>query len=476
MTLNAHHQALLEARGLDVELAERFGWSSSTKGRDWIEIPYIQDGRRVNTKFRTLGATKRFSQDPNGTKTYWNVDILADETLKNQPLIVTEGEMDALVAIQCGFVRAVSVPDGAPPEAVGAYDAGAKYSYVRDTKARLAGCKEIILAVDGDRTGVNLLNDLALRFGKARCKWLEYPEGCKDLNDILMKYGPSTVVEVIQRAKWIRVEGLFRMSEMPPINPAVPYSTGIAGMDKHWKIRLGDFTVLSGVPGHGKSSFANEVMSRMADAYGWRTAVAAFETNPQIDHRRMLRTFYNRKPAKFQDAAEIDAADQWIDEHFLFCMPNEDEDCTLAWLLEKAEACAAQYGAQMLIVDPFNEMDHDRPQDMSLVEYTGFAIKQFKKLARRMNMHVLVVAHPTKLARDKEGKTPIPSLYDIADAAHWANKPDAGIIIHRTDQTRTLIRIQKTRYHDEIGEPGDLQAMFLRDQARFEIIDPAALI
>lgn len=473
MGLNRRHQELLEARGLDVELLERLGVSSSDRGSDWISIPYWEAGRQVNVKYRTVAGEKDFRQEQGAKKCFWNCDVITDATLTELPLIVTEGEFDAIAAIQAGFPRTVSVPDGAPAEAQGAEDKGAKYSYVADARAALKDVREIILATDNDGPGVNLLNDLAVRLGKHRCKWVRYPVGCKDLNEALIRYGERGVVESINRAQWMKVAGVYRMSELPPVPQPPALSTGMAGMDKHYRVRLGDFVVVTGIPSHGKTSFVNEIMGRMAAQRAWGIAVASFEQKPQIDHRRNLRTFFSRKLVIHQRPEEIDAADKWIDEHFSFIVPDEDDDVTLAWVLERAAAAVVQNDAKMVVIDPWNEMDHIRPPDMSLTEYTGYAIKQFRKFAAKYQVHVIVVAHPTKLRPEKPGNPlPIPTLYDISDSAHWFNKADVGIIIHRRDEDRTLIRIQKSRYHDQIGVPGDLEAMFLRDQGRYEILLP----
>jgi twinkle protein len=469
--LNDRHSELLMARGLDVELLEQLGVSSSDRGGDWIEIPYLECGKRVNTKFRTIAGEKKFNQETGGRKCFWNIDVLADTTLEVQPLIITEGEFDAIVAMQCGKQRVISVPDGAPAEAQGAEDTGVKYSYVSDARPLLRDVKEIILATDDDGPGINLLNDLAIRLGKHRCKWLRYPAGCKDLNEVLQKHGQAEVIRVLDAAQWTKVGGVYRMSELPPVSRPPALKIGIAELDKHYKIRPGDFVVVTGVPSHGKTSFVNEIAARMASPpHNWSIAVASFEQNPQVDHRRNLRTFFNKKLEVWQSAEELARADAWIDQRFAFIVPDEDDDATLDWLLERAEAAIVQYGCRMMIADPWNEMDHLRPPDMSLTEYTGFAIKQFRKLARKYQVHVIVVAHPTKLRPEKAGeRMPVPTLYDISDSAHWFNKADVGIIVHRTDEIHTLIRIQKTRYHDAIGVPGDLEARYLRESARFEV-------
>lgn len=465
--LNERLSALLEARGLDVEICAALGFAGSSMfGADTLAIPYLENGLVVNHKYRTLGGDKKFAQDKDARKIFWNQDCLTDPTLEGLPVIVTEGELDAVAAIQAGFARVISVPDGAPASAQGEDDSGKKYSYLLDALKLLAGCREIILAVDSDGPGVNLLNDLAIRLGKARCKWVKYPEECKDLGDALRLFGVKGVVASINRAQWMRVDGVFKMSELPPMPTIDGLDCGIPGLGKHFRLRPGDFSVVTGIPSFGKSSFVNVVATRMAELYGWHTSFASFEQKPQIDHKRALRTLFAGYRVVDCSPQLLADADAWIDDYFSFIVPSEDDDVTLEWALERCAAAVVQHGARLVVLDPWNEMDHVRPPDMSITEYTGFAIKQFKKFASKYQAHVMVVAHPAKLKRE-DGKTPVPSLYDISDSAHWYNKADLGIIIHRVDADDTLLRVQKSRYHDQLGEPGDLHVSYNRRTGRY---------
>ena len=167
--LTERHLALLEARGLDAELCLNLGLESSgQRGPSWIEIPYLLAGERVNTKYRTIIGDKQFSQDEGGKCVFWNADVIADPGLAHLPLIITEGEFDAIAAIQAGFDRTVSVPNGAPANPIGETTSG-KYAYLEAAPAALRDIKEIILATDGDTPGIALRDDLALRLGRARC-------------------------------------------------------------------------------------------------------------------------------------------------------------------------------------------------------------------------------------------------------------------------------------------------------------------
>jgi twinkle protein len=205
--------------------------------------------------------------------------------------------------------------------------------------------------------------------------------------------------------------------------------------------------------------------------YDWHSTFASFEQMPQGDHRRALRTFFNKRRVIHQAAEQIVAADEWIDRRFAFIVPSEDDDVTLEWTLERCATAAIRYGSRIVVIDPWNEMDHVRPPDMSLTEYTGFAIKQFRKFARKYRVHLIVCAHPVKQRKTEEGVFAPPTLYDISDSAHWYNKADVGIVVHRVDAVRTMIRVAKSRYHDDIGVPGEITGTFNPEMARYTILE-----
>lgn len=452
----------LTARRLCPETAQRYGVSASS-GR--INIGYKRDGEIVKNKYRGI-ADKSFFQDP-GVQFFWNIDVLKDDTLKSEPLIITEGEFDALSAIQSGFPRAISVPNGAP-----AQKETATLGYLDEVETALKEIPEIILAVDSDEAGENLLHDLSIRLGKGRCKWVKYPKGCKDLNDALKAYGEKGVQESLRRAQWIAVDGLYRMCELPPYAYRRPYNIGIPGIDLN--IRMGDFSVVTGIPGHGKTTFVNDMMCRIAAAHKFKVVVASFEQHPQTDMRRNLRTWHTGKFERNMYDEEKEIADKWIDDTFVFLVPGDDDDVTLEWTLERMAVAAIRHQAKIFIIDPWNEMDHTRPKEMSLTEYTGFAIKQFKKFAKKYNVHVMIVAHPAKMSRGKDGAYPVPTLYDISDSAHWYNKVDVGIVVYRGDDG-DMVRIAKSKYHTEIGKPGDFDVKFSADTGRYMVVDNSVL-
>ncbi len=479
----------LEARGLDVELASKMGFDSVRRdGDDVLIIPFMRDGRIVRRKYRRFGEAaaidgRKWTADKGAERIVWNEDCLRDPALMGQPLIITEGELDALAAIQCGFSRTISVPDGAPPPGERSEEElhrSAKFAWVEGLRPLLTreAVPEIIIASDGDECGAAMLHDLSVLLGRFRCKFLVYPkvrdpeerdrERLKDLNEVLADYGPKGVVETIQRAAWVKVDGVFSMSQLPPLPEARIYDIGFPLLSDHYKLRLGDFVVMTGIPGYGKTTVANDIVCRVIDRYGLKAAWASFEQAPQRDHRRNLRAWYLGAHADLTWPTGQDTADQWIEHNHVFIVPSEDEDVTLDWMLDRMEVAVVQHGCQIVVIDPWNEMDHLREPSETITEYVGRSIKALKRFAKKFQVHLIVTAHPTKSTKDAEGKYRMPNLYDISDSAHWNNKCDLGVIVHRLTRDTTLVKVQKSRYHDQIGRPGEVAMAYNYDARRFE--------
>src|SRR5262249_9416209 len=132
-----------------------------------------------------------------------------------QPLIITEGEVDALTAIDCSFPFTVSVPDGAPPPRQDQLDDDqrndhtGKYEYLWNARELLKRVQRFIIATDDDPPGQQLAADIVQRLTAARCFKVDYPADCKDLNEVRMKYGADAVVFMLNNARPYPVRGVY---------------------------------------------------------------------------------------------------------------------------------------------------------------------------------------------------------------------------------------------------------------------------
>src|SRR4249919_3803762 len=143
-TIDPKHGEWLEARGISPELAAKFGLHTTiqsfpTEDDRWekaaaLSVPFVEDGQVVNHKHRRT-SNKQSKMDKGARMVFCNKDAL--KAHQDQPLIITEGEWDMLVAIQCGFPRTVSVPNGAPEKPTQDLGEAKRYQFLWDARDTL---------------------------------------------------------------------------------------------------------------------------------------------------------------------------------------------------------------------------------------------------------------------------------------------------------------------------------------------------
>lgn len=240
-----------------------------------------------------------------------------------------------------------------------------------------------------------------------------------------------------------QVETLYKTGLQPGESP------GWASIRQLWTLRPGEWTLVTGIPAHGKSGFVDAVMVNLARYSRWTWAVWSGENLPHELHVANLLEQYTGKP--FNDgyfprmtASEMSTALSFIDEHFVFLAPPEDEE-TPARLLAATEKAMEERRIHGLLLDPWNELTHNYTNDTE-TEYISRELKRIRRFASRHSIHVIIVAHPKKLQKES-GKYPIPTPYDVSSSAHWRNKADCALCVWRDENMpgETTIFVQKIR-------------------------------
>jgi twinkle protein len=482
-----------EKRGISAETAARYNVYTGSKSDfdgavipnprgNILVFPYVDHGVDVGEKYRLH--PKQFWQRTGGKKTFWNADVLDDPALHDgrAALVITEGEIDALTAIDCGYPFAASVPDGAPPVPDGKRpddlepvtptdDQSGKFEYMWNNRERLKKIKRFIIAADADAPGQRLAAEIVRRLSAAKCSFVLYPDGCKDLNDVRQRLGSSKVMEIINSAQPYPVRGLYRLSEYPGALELQTFPCGWDGWTHILRLFLGEFLVVSGVPSHGKTVWVLNLVANLATLHGWPVAICSPEmpTVPVIRDR--FRRFYIGHKPVLSEPDLIARADDWIERNFVFLDTDptgtgeSDENFDLEWIIERATDAVLRDGIRALVIDPWNEIEHARGKMESTSDYIARGIRMLKRFARLYGVVVIVVAHPTKEV-GKDGRHRTVTLYDVEGSAAWFNKADHGIIVERRGNV-TTVHIQKVRF-EESGVVGSYVMKFDQIAGRFK--------
>ena len=427
---------------------------------------YKRNKEIVNVKYRS--GEKHFKQETGAEKIFYGLD---DIDGKGHTLIITEGEIDKLSFDEIRYNFSVSVPDGAP--APGTKNFRTKFEYLENCKSEIAHITDFILAVDNDPAGQTLEYELARRLGFEKCLRVTYPEDCKDANEVLVKHGEEGLKRLIGLAKPFPVVGVNGVEDLHGDliklyrnGYATVYETGWSSVDKLYKVRPGEMTILTGYTGHGKSEFLDALLVNLAMLHDWSFGVCSLENLPYERQVKKLAEKVSGKPF-FSDKGErmteteLLNAESFLQEHFYFINPDRVE---IDEILKIGKALIFRHGIHGLVIDPYNELDHKRQPGMTETEYVSQFLSIIRRFARMNNIAVWVVAHPTKPNRD--GIIEAPTAYDISGSANWANKADNALSVFRGQDNEVQIHVTKIRFK-EVGHIGRVDLKYENKSGRY---------
>lgn len=428
-----------------LKVTEGMEWMPQKNGQaNTVQFNYYRDGELINTKYRT--GDKCFKLCSGAQLIPYNIDAIKGK----KECIITEGEMDALSFHEIGMTSVISVPNGA----------NANLDYLDDFIEDYFEDKETIyVAVDTDTKGVMLRDELVRRFGADRCRVLDFGEDCKDANEHLMAHGRESLRQCLTNAPEIKVDGVFTVSDFEQSLDAIfefglqkGVTIGHENVDRLISFETKRLCMVTGYPGSGKSEFIDEIAERLNMKYGWKFAYFSPENAPLAYHAsKLIEKFTGKKFSKETlSFGEYKQVKEHLEQNFFFISPC---DYKISTILDKAKYLVRRKGIKALVIDPYNRLE-DEKGGQKETDYISLLLDKLTNFAQHHDILIILMAHPTKPAKNKEGKIDPPTLYDISGSAHFFNKADFGIVVHRDRTNNTVeIRVEKVKFR-HLGEPG----------------------
>ena len=418
---------LTTARGIDPALIAHMGVKSTQHPAlgEAVAFPYRRNGQGYAAKFRAVDR-KDFRSTQGVSRGLYNEDALRHG---DGPIVITEGEIDCLSVMQAGYTRAVSLPDGWTE------DGGKREALVAAEQA-LRQSPYVIVAGDADPTGASLPKTVANILSGHDVRYAIWPEGCKDANDVLIRHGEGELARCLLEAKRIDPPGGFitAISDLPPLSDRRVMRTGLKHIDRVLAFEVGAMSVGTGTPGAGKSTFSTFAAYHVAKAENVTVGFMSFETHPHRTRDHLCRLECGKPWADLSPAqrAEVEAR---LDQHFRLVHRTYEEGDVhhMQWAKQMIYTLAVRDGCRLIILDPWNELEHMPMPGESMTAYINFALQQVRQWAEQFETHICVVAHPRKM--QTEGKPRSPTGYDIADSAAFFNKPALGWSVHQESRT-----------------------------------------
>ena len=416
------------------------------KTENVIKFNYFMGGELTNVKFRD--GRKNFKLHKGAEKIFYNIDSIVG----HPECIIVEGEMDVLALHEAGITNAISVPNGATLNNNNLDYLDSCIDYFEDKE-------KIILAVDSDDAGQALQKELVRRLGAEIC-YLATFDDCKDANEYLLKYDKDKLVNRIKKASPVPLENVTTFKDIEDDitdfvrNGFKPgFQVGLPNFDSIFSTYTGQFITVTGIPSSGKSDFVDQMVVGYNKNYGWKTAFASPENQPTYLHAHKLM----RKTWEGMPSAEDIGGDKWeqVADH---CNSNyfhiDMEKYTLESVLRKGAELVKRKGIKCLVIDPFNKVRDVDCKTEDVNRYTMEYLMKIETFAKKYDVLVFIVAHPTKMYKDKDGKIEEPTMYNIKGGGEWYDASYHGLLVHRDYEAKTVkVKVLKIKFQN-LGENG----------------------
>jgi twinkle protein len=440
-----------EARGIsqktltELKISEGPEWMPQTNSSvNTIQFNYFINDQLINTKFRD--GRKNFKLVKGAEKVFYNLNNI----INTDWCVIVEGEMDALSLYEVGIHNVVSVPNGATLNRL-------NLDYLDNCIEYFEDKQKIVLATDSDEAGENLKQELIRRFGAEVC-WVADFGIHKDANDLLIADGRNALLNTIHVATPVPLENVVTVKD---INDELEefiyegfkpgYQIGLDNFDSIFSTYTGQFITVTGVPSSGKSDFVDRMAVGYQMKYGWKTAFASPENKPTFLHAHKLIRKVGGWMPKQEDlgSAKWNKCFEVVNDNFYFI---EAERYDLDSVLKKGAELVKRKGIKCLVIDPFNKVKMKGASDMSITDATMEYLARIEAFAKKYDVLVIIVAHPTKMYKKEDGTIDEPNMYNIKGGGEWYDASYHGLLIHRNYQNNTVkAKVLKVKFQN-LGE------------------------
>ena len=406
----------LKLRGFSRETWERRGVGEYGGA---IAMPYYENGEVVYMKFRNpekyVGGGHKSWREEGGKPILWGMELCD----KENPLVIVEGEMDALALDECGIKNVLSVPSGASD--LGWLDLCAEFLSQYDT---------VIFWGDNDPGGKNMVEKCVARLGVNKCMLVDAPPDVKDANECLHKHGKEITASFVEMAKPVELAGIVELADIKPIDvqnlPRV--TSGIKTLDgKIGGFFMGDVSIWSGKSGQGKSTILGQILldaiqnGHKVCAYSGELRADLFQywIDLQAAGRSNIKT--SADPLRQIDNAWISPVTlakihEWYrGKFFLYdnrSVKNNSHDSIIAVF----EYAALRRKCSVFLVDNLMTAKVMKTANEDFYRAQSAFVGDLEYFAKFFSVHVHIVAHPKKSEGDVR-KEDISGTIDITNRA-----------------------------------------------------------
>jgi len=432
---------------LDLHVSEGSEFMPQTgKAENAIHFNYFMGDQLINVKYRD--GRKNFKLYKGAEKVFYNINSIVGYDW----CVIVEGEMDVLALHEAGIKNAISVPNGATLNSNNLDYLDSCIDYFDDKT-------KIVLAVDADEAGQALKQEFVRRLGAEVCYLVDF-NGSKDANEFLIEHGAKALREVVNVSTQIPLEGVSTLRDVEGElidfvhNGFKPgFQIGLDHFDSIFSTYTGQFITVTGIPSSGKSDFVDQMCVGYNKNYGWKTAFASPENKPNYLHvHKLIRKTWEGLPTTADiGSAKWEQTTEHINSNYFFI---DMDRYSLDEVLKKGAELVKRKGIKCLVIDPFNKVRDLNCKTEDVNRYTMEYLTKIEVFAKKYDVLVMVVAHPTKMYKGTDGKIEEPTMYNIKGGGEWYDASYHGLLVHRDYDAKTVkVKVLKVKFQN-LGENG----------------------
>ncbi|MBN1578220.1 MAG: AAA family ATPase [Chitinispirillaceae bacterium] len=402
------YQWYTRERGIDADVLKKYNVSFKQAGKKkYIVYPYIESGIEKNRKYRNCQNKKDMFTEKGAEQVYYGAQFL---DFKEKRLIIVSGEDDVHALMQIGCSNVVSVPFG-----------DQTYSPAMDRINQRF--EEIILLFDGDDSGQKGAYNFASKAGFHKCRNVVLPY--KDARDCMLngidifqvqieinKARPFKCREIVKTQDMAAgvIESIFSPRHSGVMLPCHELNRTLGG------IRPGELTVVIAHTGSGKTTFALNVAWWCLQA-GMKALVLSFEGSIYTQVNKLIEVSTGesiREYSPIENRWKITKDREWItqqinalNEQPLYFLNREAINKNGYYDIDKL-SLTIEYAAKFHDVN-FVVIDHlhyflNLTAERNPVHKIDETMRKLSQITQRLNVHTMLVVHPSKIMDDKSGK------------------------------------------------------------------------
>jgi twinkle protein len=430
-----------------------------------VIFPFYENGRVVKQKIRSLEIKKAMSQFGETS----NNSLFGENCFnpnKSIPIIVTEGEYDAIAMYQMTGLPCVSISTGCQ---------GA-FKQLSQKLDWLSGFKEVLLCFDMDEPGRAAIAECVTLFEPGTVRSVNLPY--KDANEVLLAGKQDMVQKCIWNAEIIKPKTIIFPNDIREQVLQKPQY----GTPWPWKFmtevtygnRLGEVYMLAGDTSVGKTQIIYQIISTHINN-GCKVGLIDLERQNVQTLQRVISGMINKRiylpDCDDFNIKEINDQLDKLQDSLVLYRPESGKLTIESILINIRYLCMA-YKINFFVIDNLTALSTNTTHGNKDHEQASQTVGQLVQIAKELNVTIFIVNHlvkdPISLSADismpedynynaaKEGLTwetgRMPGVGHIYGGGKVAKLPDYLIVVARNrmstdkDIQRTIrIKFLKTR-------------------------------